>query len=260
MASPLSVCSMPHMCMHTHTHTYIHTHTQTHTHTNMHTLHAVICGISRMRTWDMAMLQCVTVCCSVLQCVAVCCSVLQCASVCCSVLQCVAMVCRDIHMCNMTAMHYVAVPCSVGYYSFIHGTWLCCSVLQCVAVCSVVISYIRMRNMTTLQYVAVSCSVLQCVAVSCHAWQCAAVCGSIFQRASVNSFRELTHPYAGHDSLISKNVHVTLLVHTYNLTRPYVGHDHWQPTIRLQAKLSSHKKINRMPWVMPFSHPKNLKM
>jgi len=69
--------------------------------------------------WQIYLLQCVAVCCSVLQCVAVCCSVLQhtrqlhttwsftpyllqCAAVCCRVLQCVA-VCYSTH-CSFTQL------------------------------------------------------------------------------------------------------------------------------------------------------------
>ena len=78
---------------------------------------------------DLAVLQCVAVCCRVVQCVAVCCSVLQCVAVCCSVLQCAAVRC--------SALQCVAV---------------CCSLLQCVAascrVLQCVPSTLRVRNHT----------------------------------------------------------------------------------------------------------------
>jgi len=196
---------------------------------------ALQCEISRIHTWDMALLQCVAVCCSILQCVVVCCSVLQ----------CVAMVRRNI---TYPYVHHdcVAVRCSALQceISRIH-TWDM-AILQCIAVrCSVFCCDIT-HPYAQHDCVAVCCSVLQCVAVSCHVWQCVAGYGSIYHCEAVCYFRELTHPYAGHDSLISKNVHVTWLIYTNNPTRQYVGHDYRQPTIRLQATLSSHKQINRI--------------
>ena len=69
------------------------------------------------RVYDVTLLQCITVCCSVLQCVVLCCGTLQCVdpgvydsmSLCCSVLQCAAVYC-----------------------SLLQCVVLCCGVLQCV--------------------------------------------------------------------------------------------------------------------------------
>ena len=122
---------------------------------------------------QIAVLQCVAVCCSILlQCVTVCCSVLQCVAVCCSVLQ--------------VSMAIIRL--------------LCCSVLQCVAVCYSVLQCVAVRC-SVLQCVAVCCSVLQCVAVCCSVLECVGVCCSVLQISmAIIRLHVLTVPFPDYSS------------------------------------------------------------
>jgi len=134
--------------------------------------------------------------CRVLQCIAlhvlaaflslVCCfffqvCILQCVAVCCSVLQCVAVCCKSVvAYCRVLPFSLLSAGSSFRFmcWSVLQCVAMFCSVLQCVAVCCSVLPYCEVRRTPVvvvcctlraclLQRVAACCSVLQCVEVCC---------------------------------------------------------------------------------------------
>jgi len=119
--------------------------------THLRAVRVVHIYVSFFNTFQISVLQCVVVCCSVWQCVAethsyvtrVCCSVLQCLAGCCCVLQCLALCCsvlqRRIHMsrvlCVYDTTHLRAFLFAYLRLSRPISDGVCCSVLQRVAVC-----------------------------------------------------------------------------------------------------------------------------
>ena len=87
--------------------------------------------ISKAKTQQGKVLQCVAECCGVLRCAAVCCGVVRCGAVWCSVVQCGAVWC-SVLQCG--AVWCSALQCGAVRCSVLRCIAVCCSVLQCAVV------------------------------------------------------------------------------------------------------------------------------